>query len=591
MSGLAVRSPSIAWMVAVLMAGTTLGGAPLFAAEVKGASRIEAVTVFPQGAEITRTAKVRVEAGEHAVLLSDLPGQAIPGSIRVEGRSTGKLEIGSVDVRRSFVTSGDPAVTQSNRKRLEDEIERQKDARTAQDDVIRAAEAQRVFLDNLAKLPSTPAPVGATGAREDWGQIFTVIGARSADAAKAISDARIRQREIDKRLADLQKELASVAPKQIDRTEVRINAAAEAPLEATLTVRYQVQSANWQAFYDARLATGDKATAPKLQLARRAAVANATGEDWEDVALSLSTTRPGRATAAPDLHMLSVDFEQPMAPTPVSPAPVAGAVRDASERNAMPRAKMDVARSAVQKAAEPRDEAATEVQADTSSAAFQTVFAIPGRSTVKTQSEVKRVLIEQLSVDPQLVVRTVPRLDTTAYLYARTIWPKDRAPALAGNVSLFRDGVFVGNGRLSQLAPGEEAELGFGADDRVKVKRNVIEDKKGETGTFTTSRIEERNFTIEVKNLHTRAVQIAVIDRVPVSMQKDIVVDTVVKGMQPSKRDVQGRRGVSMWDMKLEPDEEKTVAFGYKVTYPPEKRVFYRELTPDQIRQQNVTRF
>lgn len=592
MSKIAKTSRISVWMTTVLLTSTAVGSLPSIAAEVKGASRIEAVTVFPQGAEITRTAKVRLEGGEHAVLLSDLPGQAIPGSIRVEGRSTGKLEIGSVDAKRSFVTSGDPAVAQSNRKRLEDEIEKHKDLRAAQDDVVKAAEAQRGFLDNLAKLPSTPAPALATGQREDWGQIFGVIGTRSAEAAKAITEARLKQREIDKKLADLQKELASAAPKQIDRTELRINAAADAPLEATLTVRYQVQAANWQAFYDARLATGDKSVAPKLQIARRAAVTNATGEDWDDIALALSTTRPGRATAAPELQMLSVDFEQPMAPPPVA-APMAGATSrgdmQQDTRAVMPRAKMNL--EAAAKPAEIREEAASEIQADTTAAAFQTVFAIPGRSTVKNQSEVKRVLIEQLAVDPQLVIRTVPRLDTTAYLYARTLWPKDRAPALPGNVSLFRDGVFVGNGRMAQLAPGEEAELGFGADERVKVKRNVIEDKKGETGTFSTSRIEERNFTIEVKNLHARAVQVAVLDRVPVSMQKDIVVDMSVKGLQPTKKDVQGRRGVSIWDMKLEPDEEKVVAFGYKVTYPPDKRVFYRELTPDQIRQQNVIRF
>ena len=253
MPKLTTTSGNALWTLNVLLVSTIIASQPAMAAEVKGTSRIEAVTVFPQGAEITRTAKVRLEAGEHAVLLSDLPGQAIPGSIRVEGRSTGKLEIGSVDARRSFVTSGDPAVAQSNRKRLEDEIEKQKDARGAQDDIIKAAEAQRGFLENLAKLPSTPAPALATGQREDWGQIFGVIGTRSAEAAKAITDAKLKQREIDKKLADLQKELASAAPKQIDRTELRINAAADVPQDATVTVRYQVQSANWQAFYDARL--------------------------------------------------------------------------------------------------------------------------------------------------------------------------------------------------------------------------------------------------------------------------------------------------------------------------------------------------
>lgn len=578
------------WTMAALLGTSALSAVPALAAEVKGTSRIEAVVVFPQGAEITRTAKVRLEAGEHSVLLNDLPGQAIASSVRVEGKSTGKLEVGSVDIKRTYITSTDTAAVPANRKRLEDEIEQQKDLRAAQDDIIRGAEAQKAFLDNLAKLPSTPASTLSTGQREDWGQIFNVIGTRSTEAAKAITEAKLKQREIDKKLVDLQKELASTAPKQIERTELRINAAADAPLEATLTLRYQVPSASWQAFYDARLSSGDKTTAPKLQIARRAAVTNTTGEDWEDIALSLSTTRPGRATAAPDLNMLSVDFEQPMpVAVPAAPAPVAGVADGMAARSAMPRAKL--ATEPASKAAEVKEEAASEAVAETSATAFQTVFAIPGKATVKTQSEVKRVLIEQLAVDPQLVVRTVPRLDTTAYLYARTMWPKDRAPAMPGAVALFRDGVFVGNGRMAQLAPGEEAELGFGADDRVKVKRNVTEDKKGETGTFSTSKVEERNFTIEVKNLHQRAVQVGVLDRVPVSMQKDISVDVTIKGPQPTKRDVQGRRGVNIWDMKLEPDEEKTVAFGYKVTYPPDKRVMFRELTPEQIRQQNVTRF
>lgn len=580
------------WTATALLTGSTLAGVPAIAAEVKGTSRIEAVVVFPQGAEITRTTKVNLVAGEHAILLADLPGQAIPGSIRVEGRSAGKLEVGSVDVRRTFVMSGDPAVLQSNRKRLEDEIEAQRDLRAAQDDVIKAAEAQRSYLDHLTKLPSIPAPALGTGPREDWGQVFAVIGTRGAEAAKAITEARLKQRAIDRKIVELQKELAIAAPQQIDRTELRINAAAEGALEATLTVRYQVHSAQWQAFYDARLATGDKATAPKLQIARRAAVSNATGEDWEDIALSLSTTRPGRATAAPELNMLSVDYEQPMPMAAPAAAPMAAGRADGGEaRSAMPRGRLAADALDKAKPAELKEEAATEVAAETSGTAFQTVFAIPGRATVKAQAEVKRVLIEQLTVDPQLVVRTVPRLDTTAYLYARTLWPKDRAPALPGQVSLFRDGVFVGNGRLAQIAPGEEAELGFGADERVKVKRNVTEDKKGETGTFSTSRIEERNFTIEVKNLHARAIQVGVLDRVPVSMQKDITVEMSVKGPPPTRKDVQGRRGVSLWDMKLEPDEEKVVAFGYKVTYPPEKRVHYRELTPTQIQQQNVIRF
>ena len=55
-------------------------------------------------------------------------------------------------------------------------------------------------------------------------------------------------------------------------------------------------------FYDARLATGTKAQAPKLQLVRRASIQQRSGESWDEVALALSTTRPGAGTAAPELR-------------------------------------------------------------------------------------------------------------------------------------------------------------------------------------------------------------------------------------------------------------------------------------------------
>ena len=58
-------------------------------------------------------------------------------------------------------------------------------------------------------------------------------------------------------------------------------------------------SASWTPFYDARLATGTKAQPPKLELVRRAAIQQRTGESWDNVALPLSTARPGAGTAAP----------------------------------------------------------------------------------------------------------------------------------------------------------------------------------------------------------------------------------------------------------------------------------------------------
>lgn len=560
-----------------------------FAADVKGTSKIDGVTVFPSGAEVIRTTKIKLEAGEHAVLLQDLPGQAIGASIRVEGKATGKLEIGSVDVRTLMVPLADPGAGQLARKKIEDEIERLRDERDAVEAVAQTAKAQLAYLENLGRLPTTPSAASVGSGKEDWGSIYGVIGGKTAELAKVGLETKIKLRAIDKQLVDWSKELAAASPKQESRTEARINVVAGAPLEATLTVRYQVPNASWTAFYDARLTSGDKATAPKLGLTRRASIQQRTGEDWTDVAVALSTTRPGHTTAVPDLRVLHVDYvyDQPIA---------AGATM--SRSGAVMQEKLDDASQSVRRksapvavaAPAPVVEDAVQVSADTTASAFQTVFDIPSKVTIKTTGEQKRVQIEAADLEPTLIVKAMPRHDTTAYLYTKIALPKTASPALAGPVSLFRDGVFVGTGRLPQLSPGEDHELGFGADDRVKIKRAVLEDKKGETGTFTTSKVEVRNFKITAKNHHARPVQIAILDQVPVSAQQDIKVEVIMAGPAPTRKDVSDVRGTLVWDMTVAPDEEKQIGFGYKVTSPNDKRIGY-QLNQPNLNSQNAVTF
>ncbi len=105
-------------------------------------------------------------------------------------------------------------------------------------------------------------------------------------------------------------QLATATDGGASRTQIGINVSAGAPLDATLVLHYQVAAASWSPFYDARLttATAGAETAPKLAIVRRASITQTTGEDWDDVKLALSTTRPGTATAAPDIKVLSVDF-------------------------------------------------------------------------------------------------------------------------------------------------------------------------------------------------------------------------------------------------------------------------------------------
>ena len=557
--------------VAALFFALALPGAAI-ADVVKSTSKITSVTVFPRGAEVTRLSKVKLEGGEHTIVLNDLPAGALPGSIRVEGKASGGLEIGSIDSRRLYVTSDDAANAASERRRLEKEIEALVDKRAALDGVIKTAQAQKDLIANLAKLPLRPAAGGAgdVGGQTDWKELIGLIGTQMIGAEKRLLDARVSIRGVDRKISDLKKKLASIAPAQKQRTEVKIFVAAAAASEVELLIRYQVRNASWAPLYDARLSTGAKAKAPSLTIIRRAGIRQRSGEAWDDVALTLSTTRPTSGSAAPTLQTQTVDFVRP--PPKPRPAPVARRAREADQRSRSASPPLGGIMSMKPGATRKFAKAKRRVTSVTV-APFQALYAVPGKVSVGSNGELKRVQIGTHKLEPSLLIRTVPRVSAKAFLYAKLTLPSG-APALPGRTALFRDGTFVGNGWLPLLSAGEMHELGFGIDDSVRVKHAVLTKKRGEAGFISSSKIDQRNFKTTIKNLHERPISVRVLDRMPVAANEEITVE-LLSGTAPSKKDVKDKRGVVAWDFRLTPDQEKQILFGYRVTWPASKRIRY----------------
>ena len=544
------------------------------AADIAAASTVDAVTVFPQGAEVRRLAKVKIPAGSHTLVIPDLPAQAQPASIRVEGKATGSLVIGSVDSRALSVPRGDAEAAASARRRIEAELEKLRDERATIIAEQQAAEAQRTFLTNLLQLPNRPAPAAGAGVAEDWTKVLGLVAKELAPVNRAILEAGVRVREVDRRIRDSEGRLRAEAPAADQRVEVKVDVAATQAVEAEIVVRYQVSAASWQPVYDARLATGTKAVTPKITVTRRAFVQQRTGEAWDNVALALSTTRPAAGTAAPELRPITVDYPPerpvPMAPPAPQVSRAAGQVAGGagSDENKADRRREDdgAAKAKV-------EEAATVQQAQVEASAFQAVYAIVGRQTLAQTGEPRRLQIDETDLETTLTVRAVPRVDERAFLYAKLTVPR-ATPWLPGQVSLFRDGTFVGSGRVPQLGPGQDHELGFGPDDRVRVKASSLDEKRSESGIISSTKTETKSFRLTIKSLHERPIAFVVQDQIPVSNNTEIKVELIAKP-QPTKRDIDDKRGVLAWEDRLAPDEEKAIELGWRLSWPAAKSVMY----------------
>lgn len=552
--------------IAAVLATTCL--TPVSAAELTATSQIDAVTVYPQGAEVTRFAVVDLLRGDTTLVLDNLPSDVDPQSIRVEGAAEGQVEIASVDSKTVHVT--DEAGIASERKRVERNIEALQDERAALDQLIEDATYQRKLLRELAAKPFVTQDASENVLRissTEFGNMFDLVSTRLTALSKTVLDANVQKRAIDKQIDDLHKNLSELAPKQRVKTVVTVHLSSDVQAQGRFKVRYRIANAGWQPYYEARLESAFMATEPNLMLVRRAEVVQHTTETWDGVKLTLSTARPTSATAAPELRPELISVYEP------KKLRNAGRVEQYSASPSADEAVSELRAKANQPAAISIENlVAKQRQAEVTIAGFQALYAVQGRVSVDNTGTAKKVRISSDKMSASLSAHVVPKLDPNAYLTAKFTLDGE-TPLLRGRVMLFRDGVYMGRGVLPMLAPGEDHVLGFGIDDRVKVKRVEVKNKTSETGLITTSQVEERSWSITLENLHDRAMPVTVHDQMPYSTHEDITVEMLAASTKPSERNVDKKRGVLAWSYELEAGKETVIDFGYRVTRPKDTQV------------------
>ena len=227
------------------------------------------------------------------------------------------------------------------------------------------------------------------------------------------------------------------------------------------------------------------------------------------------------------------------------------------------------------KVAEPPEqrERADEQQAVAEIGDFQATFRIPGRVSLGANEGAKSLRISTTTVAADLAVRAAPVVDPTAFLEASFKQAEDAA-LLPGKVAIYRDGIFVGRGRIAASARDETVRLGFGADDSIKIERAVLKRNEGSAGLLvTTSKTDERAFKTTVRNGHDFPIKVAVEDQLPVSENEDIVVDMLPQTTPPTTTNVHDRRGVLEWALEAKPGEVREIAFAWRIRWPKDKGV------------------
>ena len=519
---------------------------------------ITGVTVFTDGARVVRTGLTEVQSGVRPVVVASLPESADPSSVRVAARGDG-LTLLNVEVQRRV--SAVPRL--ESLAQLRADAERCRDAVKELGDADEAEQAGLGFLSHLSEAAATSLARGLSSGRVGYDELAGMAGHLSASTATALgrrreiaARKRVAQRELDAALERLAGAEQPGQPATFTEVSVLLDALRATTAEIELT--YHVAGASWRPLYDLMLA------GERLKVSYLAEITQQTGEDWPEVTLVLSTTRPGLRQTLPELHPWYIGHPEPpraeaavlrsaAGPAPGGPAPESF---DGGQTRAV----------AFAAAARPRAKVLT-AEPGRSESGAGLIYTVARPLAVPGDGGPHKTLVAQFDADAKLDYLTVPVLAAEAYLRATVT--NGPLLLLPGQARIFHGPQFVGETRLDSVAPGEEFEVQLGVDDQIKVERKLRR-RATSKAVLGSTRTIDIAYEITVENHRDRKVTVSVHDHIPVATDGDIKVKPRETVPAPDSSDDLGELS---WTLTLPPGESSAIRHRFTVEHPAQATV------------------
>ena len=243
-------------------------------------SKIKNVTVFLSGAQISRTATTPLSKGRNELLFKGISPNIDKESIQLSGE--GKFTIVSVAHQYNFLeeTNSKEQVKQlmEQSKKYKEQIE----DLTIQIDVFKAEEQMLVKNQEIG---GSNTGVKASDLKEsvDFQRLrMTEVKSKILENNRAITKINLEYNKVLKQINELQ------AKRYDPLSEIVVVVEAFDATKAEFDLSYFVSSAGWTPSYDLKV---EQLNQP-INLKYKASVFQSTGEDWNNIKLTLSTGDP-----------------------------------------------------------------------------------------------------------------------------------------------------------------------------------------------------------------------------------------------------------------------------------------------------------
>ena len=529
----------------ILLALGTLGFLPQLQSQTPTDSIITEVVVYMGSARVTRSVEVDLVAGENVLLFSGLPT-----GLDINQMQLGLVEGVPIRLDNLKFEPGKDREDTEEENRLKDEIEGLR-GRIHSLEAERKDEQARINFANSLSASFT----------EDFGEAdHDMNSMKRAEEVLEFQQSVSREtqaaiRKIDEKVAGLDEDLEELLEelaeetKKADKLQGEVTArifTAEAG-EVQLEFNYLVSNANWFPSYAVRVDSSDNS----MDIAYQANLWQETGESWDEVAMSISTSQPNLSGNAPELQPIYLQPQRSYRERQMD-----SFVQEKEE-------VIELSEFSLKDQVSPGYLAETRVRAGMSSFSAS----LPARVSLASQREPSRFPIITRGFKPQFWSEVVPLLQEKGFLKSKTTNAFD-LPLIQGEAQVFIDGMLTSRVTIPYTIPGDELELSLGVDDFIIVNRKETLRETQYTGLIDKTTVLKRAFTIEVQNFHSMDHQVKVFERFPISRNEKIAV----KRWAPDKSQVEFEEdtGVFFWEDRLTPNQTEEYKVAYDVVHPRE---------------------
>ena len=191
-----------------------------------------------------------------------------------------------------------------------------------------------------------------------------------------------------------------------------------------------------------------------------------------------------------------------------------------------------------------------------------TKFVIKKPYSIVSDGDITAIEINTFQLAAEYEYFAAPLVNENVFLTA-SLKDWEKFQLLPGEANIYFEGGYAGKTNIDPFTVKKEMTLSLGIDPNITVSRKQQRNFKSKSFTGS-NRILDRTYDLEVKNNKSLAINLKLMDRVPISQNREIKVDDI----DPQTASYDKKSGLLTWDLKLESQESKKESFSFQVKYP-----------------------